>query len=118
MIAPQKIKFLARLPIGRRFFLTASSCDPIQDAWFLRQAVVFPDSNNFPSSSPQPSRLPLVASVVLGELREPIVGVGFGESGMLRTTVPKTSIDKYGDLRRGKYDIDRDTFDASVKPKS
>ena len=58
----------------------------------------------------------IAAFLVLGELRQPIILVRLRVGGVLRATMPETTVDEHDYSRTWKDNIHRNAFDTTMKP--
>lgn len=66
---------------------------------------MFPESEYQPSSISEKRRDLSVTLPIASELRLPVVGIGFGVSGMFGAPVPETAVDEDRDAPTSEHDV-------------
>lgn len=79
---------------------------------------MLPYPDDMPSSFSQSAGLLAISDPVLFKLWQPIGLIALRVCCMFRAPMPEAAIDENGDLGVGEDDVDRDTFDSSLKPKT
>lgn len=75
--------------------------------------LMLPNADDFPPTVPEHLIYGAVTVYVGGEFSLPPLGVGLGESLVVRTTVPKTAVDENGN----PYPSENDVWSSAAEPR-
>lgn len=100
---PRSPNGMIRLILSRHGLTPRHSCDYASNS--LAHRLMFPNTEDAPSSCIQNRRLPKVPVPRSADLRLPKIAIGDRHLAVLRASVPEAAVDEHNDFAAGEHDV-------------